>query len=265
MIILSPLPTDMPQSTIAQWLRGSKTPTEPATSAAHAPHIAPTEPSDTYKIPLPDSNGPSDGLRPVAPAALFQRKENLPVLPPNVTIMRCSKDHIKSFHRLNALLLPIQYPDAFYKETLEDEVIASITRVVLWTPTDSLRNGNSVVDQLPSQVESEDKVVAGIRCRLLASPPHMPSTNEPNLYISTIGVLAPFRQLSLGSHLLEEIFQVAVDDYGLTTVYAHVWEANEDGLEWYLKRGFTILRQEVGYYRKLAPRTDAWLIKRDIG
>lgn len=37
-------------------------------------------------------------------------------------------------------------------------------------------------------------------------------------------------------------------------IYAHVWEANEEALEWYLKRGFEVGGEVVeGYYRKLRP------------
>ena len=36
-------------------------------------------------------------------------------------------------------------------------------------------------------------------------------------------------------------------------LYAHVWEANDDGLEWYRARGFRIGEVMPGYYRKLKP------------
>ena len=39
----------------------------------------------------------------------------------------------------------------------------------------------------------------------------------------------------------------------LTTVCAHVWEVNDDGLEWYCKRGFEVGVLVKGYYRKLRP------------
>ena len=48
-------------------------------------------------------------------------------------------------------------------------------------------------------------------------------------------------------------------------MYAHVWEANEEALGWYLRRGFG--KQEgkcEGYYRKLRPG-GAWLVGRGLG
>ena len=220
--------------------------------------------SDTSKIPAPGQC--TEQARTAQQISIHAKSlSTLATLPFNVTISRCTGDHIKSFRRLNALLLPIKYPDSFYKETLENEVVASTTRVALWTPSDELR----IVKELPSPILSHQeggaKVVAGIRCRLLANPPDKPTDNVPVLYISTIGTLAPFRRLSLASHLLEEILQVSDKQYGVPSIYAHVWEANEEAMAWYTKRGFTVVLKEQGYYQKLAPKTDAWLIKRDIG
>jgi len=48
-------------------------------------------------------------------------------------------------------------------------------------------------------------------------------------------------------------------------VYAHVWEANGDALEWYAKRGFQVEQGIVqGYYRKLRP-SGARVVRRSLG
>lgn len=48
-------------------------------------------------------------------------------------------------------------------------------------------------------------------------------------------------------------------------VYAHVWEANEEGVEWYVKRGFVVDRAVVeNYYRRLRPQ-GARLVRRRVG
>ena len=36
-------------------------------------------------------------------------------------------------------------------------------------------------------------------------------------------------------------------------MYAHVWEANVDAVEWYRKKGFQVGELVEGYYRKLRP------------
>ena len=51
----------------------------------------------------------------------------------------------------------------------------------------------------------------------------------------------------------------------VTAVYAHVWEANTDALEWYVKRGFEVEKGVVeGYYRKLRP-AGARVVRRRLG
>lgn len=65
-------------------------------------------------------------------------------------------------------------------------------------------------------------------------------------------------------HLLQAIVQRAVELHGVRCVTAHVWEANEEGLEWYKKRNFEILGKEEGYYRKLKPQ-GAFLVRKWIG
>lgn len=64
-------------------------------------------------------------------------------------------------------------------------------------------------------------------------------------------------------HLLQAIVKKAVDLHGVLSVVAHVWEANDEGLEWYKKRQFDILEKEEGYYRKLKPQ-GAFLVRKWI-
>lgn len=65
-------------------------------------------------------------------------------------------------------------------------------------------------------------------------------------------------------HLLQAIVKKAVELHGVRSVTAHVWEANEEGMEWYKKRNFDIVGKEEGYYRKLRPQ-GAFLVQKWIG
>lgn len=65
-------------------------------------------------------------------------------------------------------------------------------------------------------------------------------------------------------HLLQAIVKKAVDLHSVRSVTAHVWEANEEGMEWYKKRSFDIVGKEEGYYRKLRPQ-GALLVRKWIG
>lgn len=183
-------------------------------------------------------------------------------LPSCVKIEPCTEQYVNSFRRLNALLLPIPYRDDFYKEIVNDDVIASITRIALWHDTPSSIKSTSLSANSQS---NPPRLVSAIRCRLLASPPNDPMEKTPVLYISTITTLAPFRRHALANHLLATVANTAVDCYGVTAIMAHVWEANEEGLEWYKKRGFEVVAKEENYYRRLAPKTMAFLMRKNIG
>jgi ribosomal protein S18 acetylase RimI-like enzyme len=172
---------------------------------------------------------------------------------PNVGIVPVTEDNVSQFRRLVTVLLPATYTDKFYAETLNDPVISSVSRLALWK----------------DEAGQDGRVVAGIRCRVfVSSPAETPkrkkgTPDEPSLYISTIGTLAPFRNHGLATILLREVMWRAIQDYGISTVTAHVWEANEEARAWYAKLGFQEAKYEADYYRKLRP-SGAWLLQRRV-
>ena len=72
----------------------------------------------------------------------------------------------------------------------------------------------------------------------------------------------------MGSALIEAAVEAAIaSDWagGIRDVYAHVWEANEDAVEWYARRAFVGEPEVVvGYYTKLRPR-GARVVRRRVG
>ena len=124
----------------------------------------------------------------------------------------------------------------------------SITLIALWhsAPEDAAADETE---------KAPPRLVGAIRCRLLPSS---------QLYISTIGVLSPYRTHGIAVHLLQAVVKKAVAEHRVRCVTAHVWEANEEGLEWYKKRNFEILAKEDAYYRKLRPQ-GAFLVRKWIG
>jgi N-alpha-acetyltransferase 50 len=194
-------------------------------------------------------------------------KSRRKLLPPNVSLAPITAETLPSFRRLNSLLLPVPYSNKFYAETISDHVASSISLVALWHDTPSTS----------AQIKApKPRVVGGIRCRLLAHSPASPSssstspiksgisTDGPSLYISTISVLAPYRHHGIATALLAKITARAICEYGIQTVSAHVWEANEEAREWYRKMGFREVRFEDGYYKRLKP-AGAWTIERRVG
>ncbi|KAJ4297540.1 hypothetical protein N0V90_005432 [Kalmusia sp. IMI 367209] len=171
---------------------------------------------------------------------------SMPALPPNVELVPLTEELIPSFKRLLTLTLPVSYPPVFFTESME-EPFHSITLMALWhaAPTTSV----------PAKNPEKPRLVGAIRCRILPSA---------NLYISTISLLAPYRSHGIATHLLQRISAKASEIHGVRCITAHVWEANEDGLEWYKKRGFEIIGKEDAYYNKLKP-AGAMLIRKWIG
>ncbi|KAJ4311394.1 hypothetical protein N0V94_007962 [Neodidymelliopsis sp. IMI 364377] len=188
-------------------------------------------------------------------------------LPPNVELAPLTHEHLDAYKRLNALTLPIPYPESFYKETMT-EPHNGITLVALWhsSPNNARvavgldasrfdQHMSKATLELEAEEQAKPRLIGAIRCRLLPSS---------QLYISTVGILAPYRTHGIAMHLLQSIVKKAVAEHGVRCVTAHVWEANEEGLEWYQKRKFEVLGKEETYYRKLNPK-GAFLVRRWIG
>jgi hypothetical protein len=99
-----------------------------------------------------------------------------------------------------------------------------------------------------------------------------------NLYIQTLHLLSPYRGHGVAAALLNSLlFEIPpaskttqyrvsklVKHYRIRSVTAHVHEANEDGLRWYIARGFKVQDGVVeGYYRRLKP-SGARIVKLDV-
>jgi hypothetical protein len=71
----------------------------------------------------------------------------------------------------------------------------------------------------------------------------------------------------LATAALDDVIATVIEKQNenhVSSIYAHVWTQNEDGLAWYIKRGF--VKEETlveNYYPKLKPST-AWILRRAI-
>lgn len=119
--------------------------------------------------------------------------------------------------------------------------------------------------------DAPPKVIGGLVCRPEPSPfapspkKTTPDDHKPNaVYIQSLVLLAPYRQNGLAAALLDEVVRLAAESpFACAEVYAHVWTDNDDGLRWYLARGFAKHGQVNGYYFKLRPDS-AWIVRRPI-
>ncbi|KAL8933631.1 MAG: hypothetical protein Q9216_006279 [Gyalolechia sp. 2 TL-2023] len=217
--------------------------------------------------------------------------------PQNVSIDPITTATISSFRRIIGLLLPIRYPDKFFAESIENPTSSSLARVAIWherpppakrkqqehpstfSEAPDLLPNNSTNSPSTAQPDVTGTVVGGIQCRLDHLPfhpsslPHFKPLSEPSesprkyCYIQTLALLSPYRSQGIGTALLEAIITTLCSEplyEGTASIYAHVWEANEDALEWYVKRGFQVGDVVQGYYTRLKP-AGARIVWRDLG
>ncbi|EKD16720.1 uncharacterized protein L3040_001460 [Drepanopeziza brunnea f. sp. 'multigermtubi'] len=228
--------------------------TAPPGSSAPQPSPSPLPSRSTTQTPPPPPSLPSPNpanTSPQAPQAL-----QAPKLPAQATISPISQAHIQPLRRINALLLPIAYPDSFYQKILSPDPATpggppstNFSRAILWTDPAS----------------QETKLVGGVVCRLdpALSPTSTPETpvyapDAHDIYVQSLALLSPYRGKGLVAAVLSEIIEAATrqTEAKIRSLYAHVWTQNEEALAWYAARGFT--REEGvihGYYRRLSPDT----------
>lgn len=247
----------MPQSSLTAWLsKPAVAPKKPAVD--NAPPRGPSAFEDKQDD-LASSAKKQESISPRSQDLTLASAATQP-LPPNVQLRSCTKDDIKALKRLNSLLLPVPYPESFYREIIEDALTNNITLLAFW-------------HDRPSDTNEKGRLVGAIRCRIFGrslsqdSTPAVQSGSKrkgPMLYLSTLVLLSPYRSHGIATHLLRTILRRAADAYGIVSVGAHVWESNAEGLAWYRKRGFREVGREEGYYRKLQPNGNAVVMQREL-
>jgi ribosomal protein S18 acetylase RimI-like enzyme len=184
---------------------------------------------------------------------------------PSITITSIQPSHLPALKRLTSALLPIKYPDTFYDLALSDPISAALSRIALYTPS-IINTSNASFTQTPTPTPTP---VGWIRCSLEPCPsPQHHHPPQHQLYIKALCLLAPYRGLGVATALLDTILQQQKETlrtHGVKTVFAHVWESNDEALQWYEKRGFARDGGLIeGYYRKLRPQ-EAWIVRREVG
>lgn len=156
-------------------------------------------------------------------------------------IARVESAHLIAIKKLTSTTLPMRYTDKFFQDVIVDSQAADLARVAL----------------------CDGKPVGWIRCCLEQVSPSDPY--QAQIYIQALCLLAPHRQRGLATQLLQVVTEADVIlRYGITSIYAHVWESNEDALEWYQHRGFKQVLLVDQYYRRLRPG-GAWVLRKDLG
>ncbi|KAG8733795.1 hypothetical protein FRC11_002245 [Ceratobasidium sp. 423] len=213
---------------------------------------------------LPSSVGGS-----AIPATISSRKATRPVA--RVSLASLTPNNLGTLRKLNSVLFPIRYSEKFYREVLEPEL-----------------DEFCKLSQLPA-VYYNDVPVGAVCSRIERGQ----RPGEACVYIMTMGVLAPYRGLGLGSMALRQVFKAAAkynESIGdkppigtppqssvisfnslnrkITSFYLHVHVPNTDARTFYERFGFVERDRIVGYYRKLGstdgPERDAWVLERPV-
>ncbi|RKF61942.1 putative N-acetyltransferase san [Erysiphe neolycopersici] len=175
-------------------------------------------------------------------------------LPRQAAITNLAEAHIQPLRRINALLLPISFPDSFYRNILSSDPPISFSRIIIWS-------------------DPEPKVVGGIVCRIDPRFSPKPESERSqdlqggnDIYILSLALLSPYRGQGLATQALQAVIDKATKhrELNIISLYAHVWTENKDALKWYSAQGFQKEDSIVhGYYRTLKPNT-AWIFRRRL-
>ena len=65
----------------------------------------------------------------------------------------------------------------------------------------------------------------------------------------TLGCLAPYRRLGIGTKMLEHVLKVVQEDGNFASIFLHVQINNESAIEFYKKFGFNIVETKEQYYK----------------
>ncbi|KAK3541485.1 hypothetical protein QTP86_027238, partial [Hemibagrus guttatus] len=140
--------------------------------------------------------------------------------------------NIKQLKRLNQVIFPVSYNDKFYKDVLE-------------------------VGELAKLAYFNDIAVGAVCCRV----DH--SQNQKRLYIMTLGCLAPYRRLGIGTKMLNHVLNICEKDGTFDNIYLHVQISNESAIDFYQKFGFEIIETKKNYYKRIEP-ADAHVLQKSL-
>ena len=97
-----------------------------------------------------------------------------------------------------------------------------------------------------------DNLVGAICCRIETTESKEEGGAAINkLYIMTLGVLAPYRQLGIGKQLVSKVLDYVekTPELNLSEVYLHVQTSNDTAQTFYGKFGFSVTGTIENYYK----------------
>jgi len=154
--------------------------------------------------------------------------------PARIALGGLTHHNVKQLKLLNTTIFPVSYTEKFYKTVLE-------------------------VGEFAKLAYYEDVIVGSVCCRVDTDA----ETSERKLYIMTLGCLAPYRRMGVGSKMLEHILEEAAKDATLACIYLHVQINNDSAKAFYDRAGFNVKETIAGYYQKIEP-ADAYVLEKKL-
>ncbi|CAD5125917.1 DgyrCDS14099 [Dimorphilus gyrociliatus] len=142
-----------------------------------------------------------------------------------------TQHNVNQLKRLNQVIFPVTYNNNFYKDVLE---VGSLAQLAYYN----------------------DIVVGGVCCRVDKS-----QDGQKKLYIMTLGCLAPYRRLGIGTVMVEHVLGICEKDGTYNSVYLHVQVNNDDAIEFYKKFDFEVTEKRENYYKRIEP-PDAYVLEK---
>ncbi|KAJ8637669.1 hypothetical protein MRB53_011936 [Persea americana] len=130
--------------------------------------------------------------------------------------------NVMQLKKLNTVLFSVRYNDKYYAEALSS---GEFTKLAYYS----------------------DVCVGMIACCL-----EKMEGGTVRVYIMTLGVLAPYRGLGIGTKLLNHVLDLCLKQ-NIPEIYLHVQTNNEDAITFYKKFGFEITDTIQNYYRNITP------------
>ncbi|XP_052883818.1 uncharacterized protein LOC108453089 [Gossypium arboreum] len=130
--------------------------------------------------------------------------------------------NVMQLKKLNTALFPVRYNDKYYADALAS---GEFTKLAYYS----------------------DICVGSIACRL-----EKKEGGAIRVYIMTLGVLAPYRGLGIGTRLLNHVLYLC-SKQNIPEIYLHVQTNNEDATNFYKKFGFEITETIKKYYTNIDP------------
>ncbi|KAJ0777923.1 putative transferase transcription regulator GNAT family [Helianthus annuus] len=173
--------------------------------------------------------------------------------------------NLMQLKKLNSVLFPVRYNDKYYADALASHHFTKLGISIIIIQQirhlyGSLFEFFYVIVCKYCWVLSyySDICVGSIACRL-----EKKEDGAIRVYIMTLGVLAPYRGLGIGTKLLNHVIDLSSKE-NIGEIYLHVQTNNEDAINFYKKFGFEITETIKNYYARITP-PDCYVVTKYVG